>query len=110
MMKVNFSVDWITFTWRFKIVHNQIIINLFEKFLKSENYVSMFALICNNLNINFAQQIIMFSFELKLYENCFNLKNAKMLLTHENENHVINLKFNKESSYDLLYAFSKKKF
>ena len=50
----------------------------------------------------------MFSFELKLYENCFDSKNAEMLFTHENENHVINLKFEKESSYDSLYALSKK--
>ena len=52
----------------------------------------------------------MFSFELKLYENCFDLKNVKMFLTHENENHVINLKFKKKSLYDSFYAFSKKKF
>ena len=48
--------------------------------------------------------------ELKSYENCFDSKNAEMLLTHKNENHVINLKFDKELSYDSLYAFSKKKF
>ena len=52
----------------------------------------------------------MFSLELKLYENYFDSKNAKMLFTHENENHVINLKFKKELSYNLLYALSKKKF
>ena len=51
----------------------------------------------------------MLSFELKLYEDCFDSKNAQMFFTHENENHVINLKFNKKSSYDSLYAFSKKK-
>ena len=52
----------------------------------------------------------MLSFELKLYEDCFNSKNAEMLFTHENENHVIDLKFEKKSLYDSLYAFSKKKF
>ena len=52
----------------------------------------------------------MFSSELKLYENCFDSKNAKMLFTHENENYVINLKFEKKSLYDLFYAFSKKEF
>ena len=51
----------------------------------------------------------MLSFKLKFYENCFNSKNAEMLFTHENENHVINLKINKESLYNLLYAFFKKK-
>ena len=110
MMKINLSVDWITFTWRFEIVRDQIIINLFKKFLKSENYVSMFALICSNFNIDFAQQILMFSFKLKSYENCFDLKNAEMFFTHENENHVINLKFDKESSYDSFYALLKRKF
>ena len=52
----------------------------------------------------------MLSFELKLYKNCFDSKNTKILFIHENKNHVINLKFNKKSSYDLLYAFSKKEF
>ena len=51
----------------------------------------------------------MFSFELKLYENCFDSKNAEMFFTHENENHVINLKFEKESLYNSFYALSKKK-
>ena len=52
----------------------------------------------------------MFSSELKLYEDCFNSKNAKMFFTHKNENHVIDLKFKKESSYDSFYALSKKEF
>ena len=52
----------------------------------------------------------MLSFELKSYENCFDSKNAEMFFTHKNENHVINLKFEKELSYDSLYALSKKKF
>ena len=50
------------------------------------------------------------SFKLKLYKNCFNSKNAEMLFTHKNENHVIDLKFDKKSSYDFLYALSEKKF
>ena len=32
-----------------------------------------------------------------------------MLFIYKNENHVINLKFDKKSSYDFLYALSKKK-
>ena len=51
----------------------------------------------------------MFSFKLKSYEDCFDSKNAKMLFTHEDENHVIDLKFEKESLYNLFYALSKKK-
>ena len=77
-------------------------------FLKLKNYILIFALIYNNLNVEFAQQILMFLFELKLYKNYFDLKNAEIFLTHENKNHVINLKFNKNLLYDLLYAFSKK--
>ena len=110
MMKINFNVDWITLTWHFKIVHDKIIINSSEKFLKSKNNVSIFALICSNLNVDFAQQILILSLKLKLYKNCFNSKNAEMFLTYKNENHVIDLKSEKKSSYDLLYALSKKEF
>ena len=76
--------------------------------MKSENNVSIFALICSSFNADFAQQISMFSPELKSYEDCFDSKNAKMLFTHENENHVIDLKSEKKSSYDSFYALSKK--
>ena len=52
----------------------------------------------------------MFSFKLKLYEDCFDSKNAEIFLMHKNENYIIDLKLEKKSSYDLLYAFLKKKF
>ena len=55
MMKINFSVDWITFIWRFELVRNKIIINSLEKFLKSKNKVSMFAFVCNNFDADSAQ-------------------------------------------------------
>ena len=51
----------------------------------------------------------MLSFKLKLYEDCFDSKNAEIFFTHENKNHVINLKFDKKSSYDSFYTLSKKK-
>ena len=51
----------------------------------------------------------MLSFKLKSYKDCFDSKNAKMFFTYKNENYVINLKFDKKSSYDLLYALSEKK-
>ena len=98
------------FIWRFEIVCDKIIINSFKKFLKSKNNVFMFALICNSFSADFAQQILIFLFELKLYENSLDLKNAEMFFTHENENHVINLKSEKKSLYDSFYALSKKKF
>ena len=70
----------------------------------------MFAFVYNNFYVEFAQQMSMFLFKFKLYENCFDSKNAEMLFTYENKNHVINLKVNKKSSYDFLYAFLEKKF
>ena len=47
-------------------------------------------------------------FKLKLYKNCFDSKNAERLFIHENENHVINLKFDKKLSYNSFYVFSEK--
>ena len=37
----------------------------------------------------------MLSFKFKLYKNYFNSKTAEMLFIYENENYIINLKFNK---------------
>ena len=70
----------------------------------------MFAFVYNNFNADFAQQMLMLLFKLKSYKECFDSKNAEMLFTHKNENHVINLKFDKKSLYDLLYALSEKEF
>ena len=69
----------------------------------------MFAFVCNNFDVNSTQQMSMLSFKFKSYENCFDSKNAEMFFTHENENHVIDLKFDKKSSYDFFYALLKKK-
>ena len=52
----------------------------------------------------------MLSFKLKLYKDCFDSKNAEMLFTHEDENHVIDLKFDKKSLYNSFYALLEKKF
>ena len=68
----------------------------------------MFAFVYNNFDVNFMQQMSMLSFKFKSYENYFDSKNAEILFIHENENHVIDLKFDKKSSYDLLYALLKK--
>ena len=54
--------------------------------------------------------MLMFLFKFKSYENYIDLKNAEMLFTHKNENYVINLKFDKKLSYNLFYAFLKKRF
>ena len=68
----------------------------------------MFAFIYNNFETDFAQQMSIFLFKFKLYKNCFDSKNAEMLSIYKNENHVIDLKFNKKLSYVLLYTLLKK--
>ena len=52
----------------------------------------------------------MLLFKFKSYENCFNSKNTEMLFTYNNKNYVINLKFDKQSSYNLFYPLSEKEF
>ena len=47
---------------------------------------------------------------LKSYKNCFDFKNAKILLEHENKNHVINLILDAKSLYELLYILFKIEF
>ena len=69
----------------------------------------MFAFVYSSFNVDSAQQMSVLSFKLKSYKNCFDSKNAEMLFIHENENHVIDLKLDKKSSYDSLYALSEKK-
>ena len=44
---------------------------------------------------------------LKSYEDCFDFKNAKTLLEHENKNCVINLILDAKSSYESLYILFK---
>ena len=43
---------------------------------------------------------------LKSYENCFDFKNAETFFEHENKDHVIDLMFGAEPSYESLYTFS----
>ena len=52
----------------------------------------------------------MFLFKFKSYENCFDSKNAERFFIFEDENYVIDLKFDKKSSYNLFYTLSKKSF
>jgi len=47
--------------------------------------------------------------DIKNYNNVFNLKNAFTLLNHKKKNHNINLLLDKESLYESLYSFFKKK-
>ena len=43
---------------------------------------------------------------LKSYENCFDSKNAKTLLEHENKDHVIDLMLDAKSLYEPFYILS----
>ena len=70
----------------------------------------MFAFVYNNFDVDFTQQMSELLFKFKLYKNYFNSKNAEMLSTYKNENHVIDLRFDKKLSYNLFYALSKKSF
>ena len=69
----------------------------------------MFAFNYNDFDVNFSKQMLILLFKFKLYENCFDLKNVKILFIYENKNHVINLKFNKKSLYDFFYALLEKR-
>ena len=69
----------------------------------------MFVFVYNNFDVNFVQQMSMFSFGLKSYQNYFDSKNAEMLFIYKSKNHVIDLKLDKKSLYDFLYALLEKK-
>ena len=43
---------------------------------------------------------------LKSYKNCFNFKNAKIILEYENKDHVINLILEAKSLYESFYILS----
>ena len=65
---------------------------------------------CNNLNVEIASKMRKLFTFLKNYENCFDFKNVKTFLEHENENYVINLLSSAKSSYESFYTFFKIKF
>ena len=85
-------------------------IQSFKKFFNFNDKMFVYALMCNNLNVEIASKMRKLFTFLKNYENCFDLKNAEILFEHENEDHVINLLLSAKSSYDSLYIFSEIKF
>ena len=66
----------------------------------------VYALICITFDVEITPEMRRLFEFLKNYENCFDLKNAKTLLEHENEDHVIDLMFGAKSSYESLYILS----
>ena len=65
---------------------------------------------CNSLNVEIAPKMRKLFTLLKNYENCFDFKNAKTFLEHENEDHIINLLSSAKSLYKSLYIFSETEF
>ena len=106
MMKVNFSVDWIILTWRFKINSAKIIIWFFKNSFDFDNKIFIYTLMCSTFDVEITLKMHKLFELLKNYENCFNLKNAKTFFEHENKNYVIDLILVVKSSYKSLYIFS----
>ena len=67
----------------------------------------VYALMCITFDVEITLEIRRLLELLKSYENCFDFKNAKTLFKHEDEDHVIDLIFDAESSYEPLYTFFK---
>ena len=109
-MKINFYVDWMTLTWRFKIDFKKIVIQFFKKFFNFNNKIFVYALMCSSLNVKIVLKMRKLFTFLKSYENCFDFKNAKTFFEHKNEDHVINLLLNAKSLYESFYIFFKTKF
>ena len=65
---------------------------------------------CNNLNVEIASKVRKLFTCLKSYENYFDLKNAEILLEHENKNYIIDFLSSAKSLYELFYIFFKIKF
>ena len=81
-----------------------------EEFLNFNNKIFVYALICNNLNVEIASKMRKLFTFLKSYKNCFNFKNAETLLEHENKDHVIDFLSNAKSLYKSLYIFFETEF
>ena len=85
-------------------------IQSFKKIFNFNNKIFVYALICNNLNVEIAPKMRKLFTFLKSYENCFDFKNAEILFEYKNEDHVINFLFNAKSLYESLYIFFKTEF
>ena len=106
MMKANSYVDWTTLTWRFEINFEKITIQFFKDFLDLDNRMLVYVLICITLDVEITLEMRRLLEFLKSYKNCFDLKNAKILSEHENEDYVIDLMLGAKPPYESLYTFS----
>ena len=60
---------------------------------------------CSMFNVEIISKICKLLELFKRYKNCFDFKNAKTFSEHEDENHVNDLVFDAESSYESFYTF-----
>jgi len=82
-----------------------------ENFLKPEKSVSVFALICCNLDADEKlrlRDVLREMRNIKNYNDVFDSKNAFILFDYKKENHDIDLLPSKESLYESLYSFFEK--
>jgi len=89
------------------------VIEFSKNFLKSKDYVLVFALIYFDLKIDKKSQLRSVSREMrdiKNYKDVFNSKNAFTLLEHDNKNYDIDLLSRTKLSYESLYSLFEKKF
>ena len=110
MIKINFHVDWITLTWRFKINFKKIIIQFFKKFFNFNNKIFVYTLMCSSLNVEIASKMRKLFIFLKSYKNYFDFKNTEIFFEHEDEDHVINFLSNVESLYESFYILFETEF
>ena len=64
-------------------------IQSFKDFFDFNNKIFIYALICNNLNVEFTTKMRKLFTFLKNYKNCFDFKNARTLFEYKNKNYVI---------------------
>ena len=70
----------------------------------------VYILICITFDVEITLEMRKLFEFLKIYENCFDFKNAKIFFKHENENHVIDLMLDAKPSYKSLYILFKIEF
>ena len=65
---------------------------------------------CSTFNIESTSKVRRLFEFLKIYENCFDFKNAEILSEHENEDYIIDLIFGAKLLYESLYILSEIEF
>ena len=106
MIKTNSHIDWTTLIWCFEINFKKIRIQFFKDFLDLNDKMFVYVLIYITFDVEITLEMRRLFELLKNYENCFDFKNTKIFFEHENKNHVINLIFDAESSYESFYILS----